>query len=303
MSRTRTVSALALGLATILIVVGVAGAETWSDPAGDAQGGPDVTAVTVTNDPSGPITMSISVPPYGQPPNTPGIMVVLDVNRNGSDADSADRAIVIRGGWTGSLPAGVIYGAVSLPQNGSLMEAYLNSKVDVPSLKVTATTTAVELSFLPGEVGIDKEFGIWVGSVASWTSQRGQWSDRAPDSGYQTYRLTLPAPPPPPPPPVAVKPVIGTPIATPGQPTAGMRFTVTFPVKRSDDGEPLTAGTIICVPSVAGKAVAYSKSFKAGKARVSLAVPKGTKGKQLKVKVTVKSGGQSATKVATFKIH
>src|SRR5512144_2636279 len=59
----------------------------------------------------------------------------------------------------------------------------------------------------------------------------------------------------------SAKPVIGKPKAVPAQPVAGKPFTVSFRVTRSDTGKPLTRGTMICDPSVAGKVIAHAESF------------------------------------------
>ncbi len=59
---------------------------------------------------------------------------------------------------------------------------------------------------------------------------------------------------------------------------------------------------MICDPSVAGKVISHTESFKAGIARLSFLVPKTAKGKLLKVKVTIKAGNQSATKIVAFRV-
>jgi hypothetical protein len=98
------------------------------------------------------------------------------------------------------------------------------------------------------------------------------------------------------------KPVIGAAVVKPLKAVAGKRLTVTFAVTRSDNGLPLTAGKMLCDPSVAGKVIPHVESFKAGKATLSFLVPEAAKGKQLKVKVTIKAGTQSATKIVTFPV-
>ncbi len=295
MSFKRRLHALAVGLAVILSVAGVASADTWSDPAGDAQGGPDITDVTVTNDLGGTITISVSVPLW-PPLSSRGLAIWMDTDMNGRDTDPADRMI---GVWAQLLPfQRSVWVAPGGPYD-SLLQAQ-ERKVDVPSLKTAASATTFEVSFTRAEVGIGTGFGLWVGSINAVFKDQLRWSDRAPDSGYQTYRLTLP--PPPPPPPVA-KPVIGAPITTPAAPVAGRKFNVAFAVSASTDGTPLTSGTMALDPSISGKMLAHSESFKGGKAKASIAVPKTAKGKQLKVKVTIKSGGQSATRVAMFRIR
>lgn len=99
------------------------------------------------------------------------------------------------------------------------------------------------------------------------------------------------------------KPVIGKPVTVPAQPLAGKRFTVFFKVTRRDTGAPLTRGTMICDPSVAGQVIRHAESFKGGTARLSLVVPANAAGKVLKVKVTIQAGGKSATKVATYHVQ
>jgi Calx-beta domain len=98
------------------------------------------------------------------------------------------------------------------------------------------------------------------------------------------------------------KPVIGKPVMSPALAQAGKRFVVTFKVTRSDTGKALTAGRMICDPSVAGKVIAHAESFRGGAARLSFVIPRTAQGKLLTVKVTIKAGTQSATRVATFKV-
>ena len=70
----------------------------------------------------------------------------------------------------------------------------------------------------------------------------------------------------------------------------------------SDNGAPLTRATMICDPSVAGKVIKHAEQFKNGVARLSFVIPKSAKGKQLKVKLTIKAAGTSSTKVASFRV-
>ena len=102
--------------------------------------------------------------------------------------------------------------------------------------------------------------------------------------------------------PLLVKPVIGQPVTVPARPVAGRPFSASFHVTRSDTGEALKSGTMICDPSVAGTVIRHAESFKGGTARLAFVVPKNAAGKLLKVKVTIKAAGQSATRVSTFRI-
>jgi len=159
--------------------------------------------------------------------------------------------------------------------------------------------------------------GSLMGSNASGTLQWG-WTEFMSGIRYDTGTFrwsahksgTTSSPPPPaakppkaPSEPALAKPVIGPPFTVPVQPVAGKRFTVAFKVTRSDTGAPLTSGTMICDPSTAGNVIPHAESFRGGTARLSFVVPASAKGKLLKVKVTIKVAGKSATKVASFKVQ
>jgi hypothetical protein len=106
-----------------------------------------------------------------------------------------------------------------------------------------------------------------------------------------------------PPPPVVVKPLIGKPRTTPMRPVAGQRLLVTFAVTRSDNHRPLTQGRMLCAASVRGKAIAHAQSFVNGKARLAVKIPKTAKHKLLRVRVTIRLGDQSTTRIATFLVR
>jgi hypothetical protein len=60
---------------------------------------------------------------------------------------------------------------------------------------------------------------------------------------------------------------------------------------------------MICDPSVAGRTIRHAESFKGGTARLSFVVPANAAGRVLKVRVTIKAGTQSATKVSAFRVQ
>jgi hypothetical protein len=99
-----------------------------------------------------------------------------------------------------------------------------------------------------------------------------------------------------------LKAVIGAPTASPKKATAGKRFTVTFAVKRSDNGKALTKGKLTCDPSVAGVVISHNERFKNGKIRLSFVIPKDAAGKIVKVKVTIKVGKKATTRIANFRV-
>lgn len=282
------VSALAL---TLAVSAGGAGAsmhaaadQSWTDPAGDAQGGaPDLTGVQVSNDGAGTITMNVTVPLVADT----AMFVFIDTDMNGLVFDATGRIIIAMG-----LEPGFV---VPLVLDGE------GDPAAIPSLRLNATATTVTLSFAKDDVGIDRGFMFWIASATLAQIAEGP-GDELPDGDEMlSYILTTP-PPPAPPAPVVVKPVISQPLTTPKAAVAGKRFTVRFTVTRSDNGKPLTTGKMICHPYFRGKAIRHAESFKRGTARMSFIVPKAAKGKQIKVKVTIRAGKQSATKVATFRV-
>ena len=103
--------------------------------------------------------------------------------------------------------------------------------------------------------------------------------------------------------PSPVRPVIGGPIAVPAQAVAGEPFDVSFKVTRGGTGLPLRSGRMICDPSVAGVVIRHVESFRGGVAHLSFVVPADAASKVLKVTLTIRAAGQSATKVALFRVQ
>ncbi len=138
------------------------------------------------------------------------------------------------------------------------------------------------------EVEINGDFTFYV--VADYLDAAGKLvvSDTAPDLGAWAYDFSTP-----------VKPLIGPPRLTPAAPVGGKRFTVSFPVTRSDDGQELTLATMTCAAIAEGKVIAQDRA-----AHLSFLVPSRAKGKQLQVRLTVRTGaGESATRTASFRVR
>jgi uncharacterized repeat protein (TIGR01451 family) len=127
--------------------------------------------------------------------------------------------------------------------------------------------------------------------------------DSNPANNTVTVKASAPVVPVPPPPVQPVKPVIAIPVLVPPKPVAGKPLAVTFVVTRSDTGKPLMSGRMICDPSVRGKIVRHSESFRNGKARLAFTIPKSAKGKLLRVRVMIRSGTQATTRIATFRVR
>lgn len=104
-------------------------------------------------------------------------------------------------------------------------------------------------------------------------------------------------------PPIIVRPVLGKAVVRPTKAAAGKRFTFSLPVTRSDTGKRMLTGKMACEPTLAGKAIAHSDSFKAGTAQLSLVVPKTAKGKWLKVAIKITAAGQTAARTYNYAVR
>jgi hypothetical protein len=290
------VALLLLGAVTAVTATGASGrpaAETFADPAGDGQGAPDITAIVIDDDATtGTITFAMTVAGFPQGGES-DVVVWLDLDQNpdtGDPEDGTEYALAAGldadgywwdfGKWTGSW----------------------HSVHPSPTMHFSRAGDVHTWTLNRSDLGAKRGFDFYAVS-SLWALGGIEYgddgpSDWAPDGDdWWTYDLSTA------PPAAPAKPVIGKPKAVPPTPTAGKRFTVSFAVTRSDNGEPLTSGRMICDPSVVGKTIRHAESFKGGTARLSFVVPRAAKGKLLKVKVTIKNGYRATTKIATFKVR
>jgi uncharacterized repeat protein (TIGR01451 family) len=204
-------------------------------------------------------------------------------------------------------PALNVYVDVTLPANTQLTSTYTDRGTGC-----TATSTTTLHCFLDwladtaqyGNVTIVTQVtgtgDHTLTAVTGYSSPSGPVADPNPGNNTVTVTSTTPTPPPPPPP---VRPVIENAVLLPG-PFAGARATIGFWVTRSDNGADLTTGgTMAGRVSVAGRPLKTAKRFKGGYAYLTFVIPKTAKGKLLKVKLTIKANGRSATKIAKFRVE
>lgn len=274
-------------------VVRSATVATFSDAVGERAGAPDISTVTVSLDGE---VLTVDAQVDGMPELVSDGSVVFLLNTDSNLASGkyagADYALF----WDMKTMQGSV-----LRWNGT--DYVAAEKVADPSRMIIGGSTA-GFMFNLANFGSPKhiEFSVMVSKGSPETGLL----DAAPDAGLWAFEAVAPTPTPTPGPATpapAVKPVIAAPLTTPAKAVAGKRFTVKFPVTRSDNGRPLTAGTMICDPSVNGRVLTHAESFGAGTAKLSFLVPKSMKGKQLKVKMTIKTTGGSASRVATFRIR
>ena len=101
--------------------------------------------------------------------------------------------------------------------------------------------------------------------------------------------------------PAVVRLLAGRAVGAPTRPRAGVPFTISIPVRRSDTNKAITAGSVTCNVVVAGKRVAARGGIRAGKAQCTLRVP--SAGATVSGSVTVRSGGATVTSRFSFRVR
>jgi hypothetical protein len=280
---------LALGVPAGFAVPGqLAGAgiptKTYTDPAGDASGAPDLTTMTVDNDSSGEIQFRFTA---AMEPNM-GVDILLDTDKNlatGQQSTGADYAFEIDYGSDGRTWDLYKWNGGTFVPMGST-PAYYSRNGDTFTLMVAnkdlGKTTS--FSFFAFSTSVDAN-----GTIVGF--------DRSPDRGSWVYSLRFPVPANP-----AVAPWVGKAAPVPARPIAGKSFVVTFPVTRRDTGAPVMHGTASCLVLIGGKPIRHAQSLKNGRARVALTVPPTAKGKLLQISITVTAGSQSGGQALSYRI-
>jgi hypothetical protein len=304
-----------------------AGVATFIDPAGDAQGGPDVTRVVVDGDvATGRIAITITAPgfePATQDDRERDVLVFLDTDRSAATGD----------------PAGAEYGLQAWNDasgrwwdmsrwNGAGWE----SVPETPTMRVTSQGSSLTFQVGTTDLGGATSFRFYV-FAGTWNTATKSFDtrDEAPDFGYWTYDITssTPTTPTPTPTPTRVGLLIRPPQTTPKTPVAGKPFAAHFLVQLHklktitvidiETGEtrqdlvgtwtPVPRGKATCAATIAGKVLARCGPLEDGDVRVSLVVPKTATGKVLRIaiKVTVKDSetGKTLTarRVASFRVR
>lgn len=160
----------------------VSGSSSFADSTGELAGGPDITAVTVSNDDAGLLTFGISVP------NRPGltqdmaVVVALDTDQNGAtgnaNMDGADYVLDYEGGTASLGKWGGADWNWDVPQS-SLVSSYSSGA----TLKVSAADLGNTAAF---------DFYVAVGQGDPSTGV----VDFAPDAGHGTWAYRLQITPP-----------------------------------------------------------------------------------------------------------
>ncbi len=271
----------------------------YSDPAGDSGGEVDITLVSIDTDPAtGMVTFAVTVTGF-DPGSMDGrarfIQVYLATDASWSTG-FADLALIVEAGPQGLVPY------VAHPKPGDWPFEPLPS-----TISFSQSGDALTWGFNKSEFGSADGFNFLLYTTISATvgGPASIIADHAPDGVGRAWRyhyVQSEPEPAAPAQPVVIKPVFGSATTAPSRPVAGKRLVFTLAVNRSDTGAPLTTGRMVCDPSIAGVVLKHTESFKNGKARLSLVIPKTAKGKLLKVSIKITSGTKSATKIVTYKV-
>jgi hypothetical protein len=280
-SRARNAAVFAFAAAALALVgPGASGASgKYTDPSGDARGGPDITNVEVFSAPNGQILFRVSV--TGIQPGS-DTLSFLEI-----DADANP--------LTGNLNAlGAEYSLVLDELEHAYGFARWNGSAwdwDAPSstVQVTAAPGMFLVSVNASELGGTQSFNFWVRSILGELAA-GTYDD-APDDDAFNYTLAVGGP--------EIREVALK--ATPSAPRAGRRFSVsatsvTLPVGTA--GSPAKPESFACTARLGTRALRGT-----GAGGCTYAIPKRAKGKRLTVTVTVNYQGSSKSVVQVYRVR
>lgn len=277
---TRILIAVTIAAAALSMASSAAADQTYPDPSGDAQGGPDVTSVSVGALPAGLVSFDVTT--KDAIVANQAILILIDADNNASTGyKGAEYGIY--GGAPQALSCGCGSSATFskfAAWNGSALvqtqpQSFQVTMVDANELQVLVAVSDI------GNVASFRFAAIGV-SVASPDTDL----DRAPDSGWYTYAPAVGS--------TSAAPAVSlaAPREEPSGPHAGRPFTIAAHV-----GPSFAVGaTVKCLATIAGKAFRESGRFAAHRAFCSGKLPAGSAGKRLVGTMTVTINGSSVSR-------
>jgi hypothetical protein len=288
LSRISSLVVVAAALAGSLVfgMSASAGTGSFTDPAGDGKGAPDVTAVSVTSDATGTVQVTVTAPGLEAVDGAlePEVDVFFDTDKNGATGSPGGNEYDLYywrtaddSGWDLDKWNGTKYEEAPASQtlvfsrSGDTLTWRFSDKTDI----------------------VTSGFNFYVGSAVYDAGGNVTSQDFAPDDGVWTFDAGS----------AVIAPAIGKPLAVPAHPVHGKLFSASFPITRTDTGAALQGGTLTTTTTIGGKAVPKNASLASGSAHVAVQIPAKDKGKTLVVKVTVTVSGKTATKAVSFVIR
>lgn len=275
MGRIRIV--VATGIAALLSAGAAYADADFTDPAGDAAGGPDLIEVGVANDAFSRVGFTIRIA-GGKALQADGVIVLgFDADRNpATGAEGIDYMLFVDGErYTGLLAWD---GTQWVESPSSTLKTYWWGDTVLLALdrselgNSSAFTFVVLAGTFAGEefVPSDDSGGVWA------------YTSIAKTFGMATGSVV---------------------VVTKGGAKAGKPFVVGYVFGRTDSPEPATAPKTTCVATLAGKRIPARVAQDSETASCRVTLPATAKGKVLKLTLTTTSGGKSATKSYTTKVR
>jgi hypothetical protein len=271
----------------------VVGSATFTDPTGDSGDGPDVTTVAVSDNSSGKITFTATIANRPGLTDADGVQAFFDTDRNSGTGGS--------GGFDYEV-AWIQGHQLLLKWDGS---QFAENKA--ASFSASYTNGVAGFSIGKSDFGGSTSFAF----ILTTTGDTGDsTADRAPDgTAAWSYPAGTSAPPPPPPPPGSPPPPPPSGVTLKatkfvvGKPHAGKRFTVSMVVRVAQTGLSVKT-TVSCSAKVAGKTarVAAKGSVQSGRAVCTWALPRNTKGKQVRGSITSTYLGAKVTRAFSARV-
>ncbi len=263
-------AALVLSVSLALALLAVPGAlaeRAFSDPAGDAGAAPDITAVRVSHDVAGVVSMAVTTNQQSLSPDAT-FWGFIDADRNPATGMS------IRGLGADEVFFGDGTGGVLFHVDGDRL--FFDFSSSFSSSHANETFVA---RFNRTELGTTEQFVFGLEAELEDANGDSIASDYAPDTptGFEYSFLPLV---------LTLAPVS----ATPRVPVAGKPLTLATRVTRSD-GEPFASGSVVCKARVGSTVVRATPRISGDTARCSLRVPAAARGKQLRGSISVTADG------------
>lgn len=279
-------------LAVVLIIAGVASAgalatpqalransASYRDTVGDTAAAPDITAVSISNDDTGAITLTVAIANRPQLGATDDIAVFIDHDR--SVDTGAERA-----GWDYVL---------DMDARGTrlfaLDEGWDVTRVGAPSLTGRYENGAAIFQINRGDLGATGCFDFFARTVTPENAFEAVRDDAPNGDDYWTYSLNLSIDQ------VGIK--IGR--LSFGKARAERSFKVRARVSRRDTGRGVN-GKVTCSARVGGKTLRKGGHSAKGVASCSWKLPKSARGKRLRGSIAVNYQGVRATRSFTAKV-
>ena len=268
-----------------------ANSQTFTDSTGENANAPDITTIVVSNDDAGNITFQVNI--SNRPALTPDMALFLYLDTDANPAtgdpqnDGADYLLQLTPGSVDLYP---------------WVTSDYGSSVQSPSLTYSYGTAGATIHVSDAVLGKSKQidfFAIAVSGIVLDSSGNPDFSnaqaDLAPDPGHGTYTYDV----------LTKLKLTSTALtATPKPARAGKPFTASFAATENDTAGPVTAGTVACTATVAGKHIPAARkgSVANGIATCTWPLPAKDKGKTIRGSVTLTVQGVSVSRAFTSKI-